>query len=240
MKSGKNQAGSSGRQDRLGARDRRIIDDIVRYRLTTNEFIQRRYLPHANINAAVKISGRLVRQGWLNAYPLYDKRQYFSVGLRLSKHFGTSVYRTRPLGPQALATHVSIARYVFCSARQNMRVALPDELGEALPWLGNLKLSATSILEKGEGVPIWRLVRVDLGGRPDHIVRKCSAEIDRFKDCPEFVTMLSAGQFVNVVLTASHPKQQLIERALADHRWPSGIRFQIGIVPELFQLLSQP
>lgn len=239
MRSGKNRAATAVGRQQLGARDRRIIDDIMRYRLTTNEFIQRRYLPQANINAAVKISGRLVRQGWLNAYPLYDKRQYFGVGPRLSKQFGISMYRTRPLGPQALATHVSIARYVFCSSTKSMRLVSPDELIEAFPWLGDRKLPAASILEQADGALVWRLVRVDLGGRPDHIARKCSAEIEPLKDCSEFQSVLEAGQFVNVVLTASRPKKQMIERALADHRWPTGIRFQIGIVPELLQLLSQ-
>jgi hypothetical protein len=50
--------------------------------------------------------------------------------------------------------------------------------------------------------------------------------------------MVSRGQFTQVILCATLAKKRQVEQCLAERVWPKGIKFQIGVIPDLFQLLA--
>lgn len=221
----------------LGKRDRRIVNDIVRYRLTTNEFVHQRYLSHAQPNAVVKVTGRLVRQGWLSAYPLLDRQQYFVLGSKLVKLHGLPTSRSRPLGPQSLASLYAVAKYRF-TAGNCAELATDTELRAAFPWMTESMFNSPQLIETAVGELTLRLVRVDLGGTPEHVCKKCVQDVTRRQTQPSFVQLVTAKGFVLVVLTATTAKQELIQKAISKRQWPKGMRFQVFVVPELAQLLS--
>lgn len=241
MKSGERKVAHEAARS-LGSRDRLILDAVVRYRMLTNESIHQRFFTHTTPNAVVKVTSRLVRSRWLSSHPLYQRRQYFTPGDRLVRQRGLPKSRVQPLGPQTLAAHYAVLRY--CGVRAGTKDALVDELAttgelrEALPWLPESFHSRHHVIHCDSQGLRWRLVRTDLGGRADHVVRKISRDIERLHQQPEFVSLLSAGRFQQVVLTPSAVKKQLLQRSLADRPWPRGLRFQIGVIPELFQLLG--
>lgn len=226
----------------LGSRDRLILDAAVRYRMLTNDSIQQRFFTHATPNAVVKVTSRLVRSRWLAAHPLYQRRRYFTPGDRLVRQRGLPKSRVQPLGPQTLAAHYAVLRY--CGARDGTKetpvieLATADELREALPWVPMPFHSRHHVIHHNSGGMHWRLVRTDMGGRADHVVRKVARDIGRLHQHSEFVSLLGAGRFQQVLLTPSVVKKQLLQRSLADRPWPRGLRFQIGVIPELFQLLG--
>lgn len=226
----------------LGARDRLILDTVVRYRMVTNEAIHQWFFFHATPNAVVKVTSRLVRSRWLAAHPLYQRRQYFTPGDRLVRQRGLPKSRMQPLGPQTLAAHYAVLRY--CGASTGVaeapanELAVADEIRESLPWLPVSFHSRHHVIDRDSPGIRWRLIRTDMGGRADHVVRKIARDIERLHQQPEFVSMINAGRFQQVLLTPSTVKKQLLQRSLAERPWPSGLRFQIGVIPELFQLVG--
>ena len=211
--------------------------DVIRYRLTTNEFIHDRFLSHAQPNAVVKVTGRLVRQGWLQAHPLLDRQQYFVAGSKLVKLHGLPISRTRPLGPQSLASLFAIAKYCL-TAGIAAQLATDDELIQTYTWMDKSLLHSPQLIERDGTVVTLRLVRVDLGGTPEHVGKKCVHDLSIRQPYVSFNQMVVAKRFVMVVLTASPAKQELIQKVIAKRQWPKGMRFQVYVVPELAQLHS--
>lgn len=226
----------------LGSRDRQILDAVVRYRMVTNESIYHRFFLHATPNAVVKVTSRLVRSRWLASHPLYQRRQYFTPGDRLVRQRGLPKSRIQPLGPQTLAAHFAVLRYCGASAATAEapanELAVTAELRESLPWLPVSFHSRHHVVHRDSQGIRWRLIRTDMGGRADHVVRKIARDIERLHQQPEFVSLINTGRFQQVLLTPSTVKKQLLQRSLAERPWPSGLRFQIGVIPELFQLLG--
>lgn len=233
MKSGKANVRSQFREQ-LGSRDRRIMADVVRYRLTTNEIVRWCYVPTGSANAATKITGRLVRQGWLNAYPLVDKRLYFVPGKSLVRTLGLPAGRTRPLGVQSLATHLSLAN--FCKSGTTPYQLLDDAgIAERFPWIPQPLRSTAHVVSVGHDRSL-RLIRVDFGGTADYVAKKCRAELSRRESVPGFAKLLSAKQLVLVVLTATECKCDLIKQAIQKLSWPPTIRLQVVVDGDLSQL----
>lgn len=234
MKSGNSNSSRRSNRAALGRRDRGILSDVIRYRLTTNDFLHSRYFGHIQANAVVKITGRLVRQGWLNAYSLIDRRQYFVPGPKLIKAYGLPASRSRPLGPQSVSSQYAVAKYSFTSGL-NLKLLTIEEFQHSFPSLDEFAGNGINILEGHGANATLRLVRVDLGGTPEHVSKKCVLDLAARQKNGAFNELVAAKRFVLVVLTASSIKQELIQQAVAKRRWPRGIRFQVFVVPELAQ-----
>ena len=238
MKSGSAKSLRQTARTELGKRDRSILADIARFRLTTNEMLHARYFVNSQPNAVVKVTSRLVRQSWLSAFPLLNRQQYFVAGTRLVKLNGLPISRSRPLGPQSLSMAYAVAKY--CFATEN--VASPAEEAEvrtAFPWMPDELLNGIQLLEPSIAGTTLRLVRVDLGGTPEHVTKKCLHDLTVRQTAAEFNQLVAQKRFVQVVLTASATKQELIQKTIAARQWPKGMRFQVFVVPELAQLLAQ-
>lgn len=110
MKSGKPPSGGSRQQ--LGKRDRTIVADVVRYKLTTNELIHQRYLPEASINAVTKITFRLTAAGWLQRHTLVGSQLYFVPSRTTCRHFALPDFPLSPIGSANIG-HESYHRTVL-------------------------------------------------------------------------------------------------------------------------------
>ena len=221
----------------LGARDRRIIDEVIRLRVLTNESVRSLFLPSSSLNATTKVTARLVKQGWLNSYEFMDRCQYFVAGSKIVQTFGAPTSRVRPLGPQALATHLAMLEFVSRSLPR-LRVMTDREIA----------LLVASEAEGSRGIPhaiglddsteMLRLVRVDLGGTPAHLVSKLNADIRSRVSNSQYASLVAAKKLVLVTLTATETKKSLIETTIRKKSWPSGLRFSVFVTPVLCQLLG--
>lgn len=102
-------------------------------------------LGHAQANAVVKITGRLVRQGWLIAFQLFERQQYFVPGPSSIKLYGLPATRSRPLGPQSLASCYSVMKY--CITTEAVLLAKDELLTSLFPWMDGKLLTNPQVVE---------------------------------------------------------------------------------------------
>ena len=231
---------TSKQQTGLGsilARDRQIVDHVARYRITTNEVLHKLFFGGRRPNSVCKVSARLCRAEWLCKFPLYHPRLYFTLGRLAAKRLGIPIHRTLPLGPQALPT--DFATLTYAVGKPQHRRLTTDELSQHCPWLAGPLAEFPYCFDEVLELPLLELIRVDLGGKPDYIARKCDADFQARRSLPEFDRFVWQGHFRLVVITGTTEKASLIQNALQQHVWPDGLSFHLAVVPQLLQLTAR-
>ena len=223
---------------RVGQRDRLIVQLVARYRLGTNKVFHKLEFPGRKINAVIKVTGRLCRMGLLQKFSLYHPKCYFTLGPQAAQPLGLSDHRIQSLGPQTLPIEYGALAYATLGAHCHRRL-LPRELAECCPWLQPKLLDAPHCLNESGSSPVLELIRVDLGGKPDHVARKCAADIRVRAARNEFKKFVSGGRFRLVIVTATRDKATAIRQALDDHLWPTGMQFHLAVVSDLLLLTAR-
>jgi hypothetical protein len=216
----------------LSPRDRGILDQVARHRLTTNAVVHATLFADAKPNAAAKVTARLVRGGWLRAYPYVGHRTYFVLSPAATRACGVGEDRAAPLGAQALPTEAAVLHYCLAGITRRHRLT-PAELAARLPWLpAPLRAAPHAVAADG----CLELIRVDLGGPADHVARKCLADVTRRLAVPEGERVVRAGRLRLVVLTPTAAKADAVRRALAHKEFPETLAVHLAVVPDLFHL----
>ena len=222
---------------RKSKRDRMILDHVVRHRMTTNEVVHRLYFPHHKDNAVTKVTARLCRERLLCKFVLCYPRAYFTLGDQAVQNLGVSPGRTCPLGPQSLPTEYAVLAYALLGSSRHVRLTVA-ELQTFCPWLPAEFLDFPHCLDESGASPVVELIRVDLGGKPDHLARKCDADVQVRRRNGEFENLVRQGRFRLVVITGTAQKAAAIEAALNQHVWPDGLQFHLAVVPDLVLLIA--
>lgn len=222
------------RRRRMSNRDRQILDHVRRFRLTTNEVVQKLFLPNQQLNAVTKVTARLASSGLLRSFPLYHPRTYFTLGDEGAAYLGMPENRALPLGPQSLPTEFAVLSYATLGRGYRERLTR-EELSE------RYSISDRGLIEQPytDTDGVLELIRVDLGGAPDHIARKCKRDVELRVDSNEFRPVLEAGHFRLVVVTCTQEKSAAISSALNHHLWPDGLMIHLAIVPDLIFLTAR-
>jgi len=213
-------------------RDKEIIDFIIRYRLGTNASIHKTIFADQSINAVTKVTARLCASGLLRRYPLLPPENYFTIGPDAVRQFGISARRTEPLGPQALPTDYAVLMFATHSKQPRRRLAV-DELAEYTPWLPEELRRAPYCLNDDGSL---ELVRVDLGGSPQHVARKTAADIAARLEVSELAELAASGRFQLVILTTTNEKSKLIASAIEAQGWSQAVRIHMAVIQRLSYL----
>ncbi len=213
-------------------RDRLILVHVTRYRLTTLDAIRRVVLPGLSRNAVSKIANRLCDAGLLRKHRLLYPMNYFVLGELAVRSLGIGVHRAKPLGSQSLPQEFALLAFATLGTHQHLRLNAA-EVKRRCPWLPFSFAAAPHCLDEAN---VLELVRVDLGGPADHVARKCAANLTERCRVPEFLTLVAAGQFRLVIITATTEKVAAIHRALKHHLWPPGLLVHCSVVPQLLSI----
>ncbi len=211
----------------MSDRDDKIIQLTDRYRLGTNSAFQRMVFNGQTLNAVTKVTARMCRQGRLCRYPLIPPEDYFTLGPAAVRQLGHSLRRSEPLGPQALPIDYAVLLYATHGDRVRLHVA---ELQSHAPWLPD-ELTYLPYCRTSGGV--LELIRVDLGGSPQHIAKKAAADCSRRLEIPEFRQLVDADRFQLVVLTTTSSKARLIRKAIEALAWEARTRLHIATISRL-------
>lgn len=216
----------------INTRDRTILGQIARYRLTTNAVLRVTLFPKAKLNAVVKVTARLVRAGWLLAFPFIGSRTYFVLAPSAARTCGVGEDRAAPLGSQSLPMEAAVLEYCLAGTRKRHRLTTA-ELAEKLPWLpAALRVAPHALDPDG----FLELIRIDLGAPADHVARKCLADITRRLAVPECERLIRAGRVRLVVLTPSAEKAEAVRRSLAAKELPETLTVHLAVIPDLLHL----
>ena len=119
-----------------------------------------------------------------------------------------------------------------------MLLASDEVLTKLFPWIDVTLLTSPQVVETAEQVSTLRLIRVDLGGTPEHVAKKCLHDVTVRQAKPDFNQLVANSRFVLVVLTPTDSKQEQVKKSISKWKWPNGMRFQVFVVPELVQFLA--
>lgn len=219
----------------LSLRDRKIVEHLVRYRLTTVEVLCRVVLPGLSSNALSKIASRLCDAGYLRKYTLLHPTRYFVLSETGANSLGVGNHRAAPLGPQSLPLEYAILVYATLGKTPRRRLTAEEVLRKC-PWLKPALAEAPHC--EDEQHEVLELIRVDLGGPADHVARKCAADVTARRRWREFATLLARRQFRLVVITATKEKAAAVRQALDRHDWPTGLLIHFSVVPQLLSLTA--
>ncbi|MEZ6100709.1 MAG: hypothetical protein R3E01_17200 [Pirellulaceae bacterium] len=214
-------------------RDLAIVELVRRYRLATNRIIASQLLPGRSLNAVAKVTARLCSNQILSRYVLVPPETYFRLGSQAVNSLGLSARLSEPLGPQALPTDYATLVYATSGSARRRRL-IADEVTEYMPWLPrDLSQSPYCVDAKGQ----LELVRVDLGGSPQHVARKTTQASHERLDVPQISELAAASRFQVVVLTTSEEKSKAISKALISCGCTDAVRVHIAVIPRLSFLL---
>lgn len=219
----------------LTGRDQQILEHVFRHRMTTNGVLHKLFLRNRQPNAVTKITSRMCRECLLAKHPLHHPRVYYTLGPRGAQQLGVTSHRTCPLGPQALPTEFGALAYAALGPAYHQRLTT-TEVGAHFPWLPEPLLDFPHCLDTSAQPPVLELIRVDLGGTPDHVARKCDGDIQARRQYREFQRLLDEKRFRLVVVTSSSHKAAAIRSALDQHLWPDGLQIHLAVVTQLLFL----
>ena len=208
-------------------RDQQIIQLTDRYRIATNAAIRKLVFEEQSLNAVTKVTARMCQQGWLQRYPLIPPEDYFTLGPLAIRQCGYPPRRMEPLGPQALPIDYAVLLYAMHGDRTRL---LRNELNEIAPWLTE-DLCHAPYCQTSKG--LLELIRVDLGGSPNHVARKTASDCSRRMNVPEFRQLVKEQRFQIVVLTTTTAKARLIRQAMEGLSWESSLRLHIATISRL-------
>jgi hypothetical protein len=221
---------------RLTDRDYEVLQHLLRYRITTREVLQKLFFPGSELNAATKVTSRLVEHGYLNRYELYKPRSYFTLGPRAARLLGISANKTEGLGPTILAREYAVFAFCCCSEPPRQRLTVSEiRLRHSQYLQRKIDCSHYYLDNDGETTRL-AYIHVDRGHGMDYIVRTCRDQLQaRYAHRP-YADLIDNDRFMIAIITALQEKVSLIEEALSRHDWP--IRFRVEVVPDLIYLIS--
>lgn len=223
---------------RLNTLERRIVEQVIRDHLATNDSIHHRFLADRHRSTVTRITSRLCNSGWLAETLLIYPRKYFLPGPLAVSAYGIPQQRQNPLGPQSLPTEYALLEYTGANAPDVTRVT-PEELQPRYPWYRREDATTPHCLRVIENRPMLELIRIDLGGPADLVARKCRDAVLSRKVSVEFEKLVLSRGFSIVIITATSSKAKAIEASLTHHIWPDGLVFRINAFPSLIPLIPR-
>ena len=205
--------------------------------MTTREVLHRLFFSDSEENAVTKVTSRLTLHGFLNRHELYFPRTYLTLGPQATRLMGVSPKKCHELGPQALIREFGTLAFCCLSLESRTRLTVSeirDRHSQLL--LGGFDSSHYYLDNDGETTRLAH-IRVDYGGAPDHIVRKCMQDIQRRYETPAFKQIIDGDGFLVAIVTAHQDKVNAIHEAVKRQKWPC--RFRIEAVPDLAHLITR-
>lgn len=234
----------------LQKRDRKVLEHVARYRLTTREVLRRLFFTTDDAAKAVlkRLSaphqpGRadkpVTEKHFLQARPLgVGKRVYHQLTPRGARELGLPPNRAEPLGPQALPEAYAISSFC-CLANAAERPVLTRTEWAASPPLASIPY-APCYLEPLPDGQRSRLVQLIIDYRTEfpRLIQKCRKVLRVGEDTPALARLIEQKVFALAILTLQNEKQAAIENELA--RNPLPVSVAVHVIPLLSELIEVP
>jgi hypothetical protein len=243
----------------LNAQEDAIVQDVVRYRLSTSELIALRGTGGVqSIEEGMARLDLLAQEGWLRrgVFVPGGNEPYYFPGPRLAEAYGLNEQATRELSFEHRLARFAIAR--FCAEPGQLRELMTDEeFGSRFPMLFQPGQPRKYYLERVGDQTRLAFIKVDLGGSSqwDRAVDACNRFLSKRSELSPrdprrsghtalIRQMIECGRFQVSLLLASPDKARAVAARLDAAELARGVRPAIvpyvvpGLLPLAFQLAA--
>ena len=221
----------------LTAGQRRVLEHVRLFRITTQDVLERLYFRGREKNVKSFLQ-RLRKRGFLDFAPLTSRRNYYHLTQRGLQLLGAPDLRAGPLKGDSLVERYGILE--FCSRRPGARQKLSKEdFATRFPQLAPRNMPGTCYYVDAEeeprrygwvyvhrSAPAWRVqtrvVQNILGRRYAH---------------EEWKRVIDAGQFAVAVVSSTAQKSAEL-REIFSGDWPQ-VTFRFEVIEELLPILDR-
>ncbi|MBA3312933.1 MAG: hypothetical protein H0T47_06530 [Planctomycetaceae bacterium] len=211
----------------LSDRDQQIVEHVVRFRLTTDDVLLRRFLPGvAGVNAVQKVTGRLAAGAWLRRQPLGNQKYYYVVGRTAAEAFRSPRRRADRFSEQTLPVAMAVLyhcaeRNVWPYTEREFSLKYPD-----LYYAGHHR--TTYFYDSSTDRPRIGCFLVDRGNTPLRLRTKLTRLIEQRYPIPKFRDLILNRRFAVRILTAFPAAREALAADLqAHHRGPVAVSVEI-------------
>lgn len=210
-----------------------VLGRIDRFGMTTVADAHAHVCPDITAGGTRKWLERLTGAGWLAAYPLVERENYYVAGPRAVRARRLHPRKARPFGPQAKVT--AYATLLFC-ARFPVRKLTADEFRVAFPELCRDRTNEAHYFVERTPPHRLGLLLVDHGADARRLPAKAQAVVRARDEVPAFRQVLTDGGFAIAVVCPSDGRARQLRRAFR-RRPCRTAEVRIETVPELLPLL---
>lgn len=215
------------------ARREVVLDRIERYGMTTVSDAHAHVCPEITEGGTRKWFERLTAAGWVNAFPLVERENYYVAGPQAVRVRNLHPRKARAFGPQAKVT--AYGTLLFCS-RSPVQKLTAAEFRTQFPELCRERTSEAHYYVERTPPHRLGLLLIDHGADARRLPAKALRVVRDRGDLPAFCDLLFDGQFVVSVVCPSAGRAKQLRRAF--RRKPcKTAEVTIVTVPELLPLL---
>lgn len=233
----------------LQKRDRKILEHVARYRLTTSAVLHGLFFRTLDQTKAVLkrlsapytpgLSEQEQRnhalRSFLQARPLRFKRQvYYQLTARGTRELGLPPERSRPLGPQALVQAYAVL--IHCCRHSRTRTLFTADELAAHPLLRDVPSGLYYLEQLSDQAS--RLTQIVVDHRTDcqRLLERCRAILRKAEEIPTLVGMMDQQAFGLALLTLQQQKRVELEAQLAQKPFPVSVH--VEVIPHLSEIIE--
>lgn len=215
------------------ARREAVLDRIDRFGMMTVADAHANVCPEITPGGTRKWFERLAAAGWLNAFPLVERENYYVAGLEAVRVRGLHPRKAKAFGPLAKVT--AYGTLLFCG-RHAVRKLTPQEFQTQFPELCREHTSEAHYYVERTPPHRLGLLVIDHGADARRLPAKVLKVIWSRDEVPAFQELLSDGQFVVTIACPSPGRAKQLRKAF--RRKPCNTaEVIIETIPELLPLL---
>ena len=214
----------------LNDRDLRILEHVIRYRLTIQEFLHRLFFAETQLNAVTKVTSRLTDAGWLVRHELPRGRSYFVPGGRAVEAFSLPAGCTRPFSESTLPTAYGVLAY--CVGSGNVRLTERDFQTHLKQFAVKALIKNPHVIDKGCQPHRLALLIVDRDNPPERLMIKLARAITKRHENEAYEKLIEEGRFSVTIITATAEKKAATA-ALAARLEDRTVPVSVAVAPEL-------
>lgn len=184
-------------------RDEQILAHIGLYRIAFRATLDTLFFER---RSSANVVQRLLRQGRIIARPgLGGRLRYYQLTAAETARQAVPLIRAKPLGAQALQTHLSVLWFCHFSGQGVARARLePDRLAEIF---GDERPKGPHCVELGPPARIYRVLVTGERSTDNILLKQLKARIFRSKRHPRIGPLLKSSGYSFVIL-AEHPRRR--------------------------------
>lgn len=208
-------------------RDERILSHIGRYRIAFRTTLEQIFFEGRSSGNVVQ---RLLRQGRIVARPgLGPRLRYYQLSAAESARQGVPLIRAKPLGGQALQTHIGVLWYCYFTTPGVRRGRL--EPSDLTPLFRDERPKGAHCVEPGKPSRVFRVIVTGDRSTDEVLLKRLKQRIARCRRHPVLGPMMAGSEYCFVILAENGPRRERLRKAITRRGLDRHARILVDYAP---------